>query len=579
VEDTVSQDLLKPVALPPELAKLLAPGPKVDNAKEKPSEDFLAVLDRALADKPAEKPSEAEKPQAARAVEAEARPVADPTPVRPSNGVRSAVETAPDAVSVQVTAETKLLNSHRLEKYHGRQNEAAEVRQVPRKAERVAVEPVAFARRDGTGETVAVNLAADARNQTRKAQAPIAQGLEGLGADIGAATSRKVGRKTGEEGAEETVGVNRKKLAAAQVGDAVPLAIPKAASIASIASPTGKAERAAELMQLHADTGGTKGLADALSIVKNLADKLGLNTAADPAAQAAKSVDLSRPATGLSLLRPAAVHGTKAAEAAERPIAAGKAEKGMALRQSRAESLRGERLGKDEAGQAIQQAADKGRVQVLDQSAQLGKPSLVLESMLAEKSASRGDEAIRKDSLQLVNTAYFTPAAERNTASIPVHLTASQHGNLQQALRSHLANGGNQDIVQQARIIMKDKDSGEIKLILKPESLGEVRIHLQMNEGHIAGTIFVENKEVQAAFEDNLNSLVQAFQDGGLSADNLTVAVDPRGAGDGNRDGQRQSADARSDERRKIHAVRSLENSVATVSLGDGAYGQVNLVV
>jgi flagellar hook-length control protein FliK len=565
VEDTVSQDLLKPVALPPELAKLLAPGPKAaDNAKEKPSEDFLAVLDRALKDKPAdktaEKPSEAERPQAARAVEAEARPAAEAA--------------ATLAAAAQRATEAKPLNSHRLEKYHGRQNEAAEVRQVPRKAERVAVESVASVRRDGAAEAAA-RLAADSSNPARKAQAPIAQGLEGLGADIGAATSRKVNRKTGEASTVETVGTKLKKLAAAPEGESATLAAKKTAPGVAQA---GKAERAAELMQLHADTGGTKGLADALSIVKNLADKLGLNPAADPAALAAKAVDLNRPVSSLTLLRPAAVHGAKAVETADRPAAA-KAERTVALRQSRAESLRGERLGKDEAGQAIQQAADKGRVQVVDQTAQAGKSSLVLESMLAEKSVSRGDEAARKDSLQLVNTAYFTPAAERNTASIPVHLTASQHGNLQQALRSHLATGGNQDIVQQARIIMKDKDSGEIKLILKPESLGEVRIHLQMNEGHIAGTIFVENKEVQAAFEDNLRSLMQAFQDGGLSTGNLTVAVDPRGAGDGNRDGQQQSADTRSDERRKIHAVRSLENNVATVNLGAEAYGQINLVV
>ena len=58
-EETVSQDLLTSLAPPPELSKLLNALPKLsERPSEQPSEDFLAVLNRALSEKPVERPDE-----------------------------------------------------------------------------------------------------------------------------------------------------------------------------------------------------------------------------------------------------------------------------------------------------------------------------------------------------------------------------------------------------------------------------------------------------------------------------------------------------------------------------------------
>lgn len=584
----MSLDLLQPVNMPAEIAKLLGAAKNPDRTTAQPGEDFLAVLDRALNEKPVDKPAE----NSALADGENYRKAGDTHPAgdqRPATEQRAAPETvqarsaaeAPLPAQPEV-ADAPMLNSHRLGKYHKRGDASAEIQTVPRKVER---------QRSGQDAEAGVRVAATrsdpqsspdpVRNAVQKAKPPISQGLEALGADLSVATSKKINHKTGGTPVQEQVDIGRKKLAAApSPADNQAKAAPATPRPAVVAS---KGEKAAEQMQLHADSGGTKGLADALSVVKGLADRLGLNgppgqNPADSAQQVNRTIDLSRNAAGFTLLRPAAVHGQDKAGGGDK---AERTEKIAALRHSRVDVLRAERLAKSDGSQAFQIAADKGRVQVSDQRLQAPKGSLVLESLLDKASgqAGRTDEAGRKDSLQLVNTAFLTPAGERNTVSIPVHLTASQHGNLAQALRSHLENQGNKDIVQQARIVMNGQESGEIKLILKPENLGEVRIHLQMQEGHIAGQIFVENKEVQAAFEENLNSLMQAFQDGGLSPGNLQVTVDPRGTGDGNQAGQRQFAEDRSDERRKIHAVRSLENSIATVAAGDEAYSQVNLVV
>ena len=576
----MSQDLLTSLAPPPELTKLLgARQSPSERPHDKPGEDFLAVLDRALSEKPLEKPfertSEARPEEFRRDERAESRLVsetgANVAAESPAN--QPPVPAQPQAkivAPVKIETEVEALASARLEKTHSRHDSTVVVHTVPRHDDKHNAD-----KSKGNIATVVSTVAA--QNLVQSSLASISQGMAKMGADPTAAISKKIDFKTGEPARDVRIESGRKKLATKVAENSSPELAAKKPVIKTVAS--GNGEKAAEKMQLHADTGGTKGLQDALSVVKNLADKLGLPTAAsaESAQAATRTLELGRTPLNLTVLKPNQPnqHGA-AAEKTD------KTEKVANAKNSRIELLRAERLGRHEGGDLLQQAADKGRVQVIDHSRQAFKPSLVLESMLADKNqsgqAGRADEASRKDSLQLVNTAFLSPVNDRNTVSIPVHLTASQHGNLAQALRSHLSEKGNTEIVQQARIIMNGQESGEIKLILKPENLGEVRIHLQMQDGHIAGQIFVENKEVQAAFEENLNSLIQAFQDGGLSTGNMQVVVDQRGSGQPGQS-DRQFAEDRSDERRKIHAVRSLENSVATVAAADSPYSQVNLVV
>ncbi|MCK4514519.1 MAG: hypothetical protein KAU31_04630, partial [Spirochaetaceae bacterium] len=55
------------------------------------------------------------------------------------------------------------------------------------------------------------------------------------------------------------------------------------------------------------------------------------------------------------------------------------------------------------------------------------------------------------------------------------------------SLRQTLNDQVNGEIVRTARMVVRGNDTGEIRLHLKPENLGNVRIILQMQEGHIAG--------------------------------------------------------------------------------------------
>ena len=122
--------------------------------------------------------------------------------------------------------------------------------------------------------------------------------------------------------------------------------------------------------------------------------------------------------------------------------------------------------------------------------------------------------------------------AQTSTQSPPHPGSAASQ--LRQALQEHL----NADIVRSARLIIRNQDSGEIRLHLKPEQLGSVRISLQMQDGHIAGRIIVDNQTVREAFEQNLASLQRAFQDSGLEASGVEVSVaDSGGRQDGDGDG------------------------------------------
>jgi hypothetical protein len=111
--------------------------------------------------------------------------------------------------------------------------------------------------------------------------------------------------------------------------------------------------------------------------------------------------------------------------------------------------------------------------------------------------------------------------AERAPDGLPAKAGEAFENILARELHQNL----NGDIVRHASIVLRDGNEGTIKLSLKPESLGNVKIHLEMAENRIAGHIIVENDEVLRAFERELRSLEQAFKDSGFAGATLDMAV------------------------------------------------------
>jgi flagellar hook-length control protein FliK len=90
------------------------------------------------------------------------------------------------------------------------------------------------------------------------------------------------------------------------------------------------------------------------------------------------------------------------------------------------------------------------------------------------------------------------------------------------------------NIVQAALVVLRDGNMGTINLQLKPESLGSVKIKLEMSDSKITGKILVQSDDALKAFRQELHSLEQAFRDGGFNASviNLSVSADAgQGAG------------------------------------------------
>lgn len=96
----------------------------------------------------------------------------------------------------------------------------------------------------------------------------------------------------------------------------------------------------------------------------------------------------------------------------------------------------------------------------------------------------------------------------------------------------------NGDIVQNAHLILKDGDQGTIRLRLHPDSLGGVKIELQLADNNISGRIIVESAEAKSAFERNMAQLQDAFKQGGFESARLEVQVGSGGSGAAGGQGQ-----------------------------------------
>jgi hypothetical protein len=87
------------------------------------------------------------------------------------------------------------------------------------------------------------------------------------------------------------------------------------------------------------------------------------------------------------------------------------------------------------------------------------------------------------------------------------------------------------DLVRTVGLVVRD-GGGEIRLTLKPESLGSVRIRLSLEDGKIEGRIVVDTPEARQAFEAGIDGLTRALQADGFQTGSLQVSVSGGNAGD-----------------------------------------------
>lgn len=84
---------------------------------------------------------------------------------------------------------------------------------------------------------------------------------------------------------------------------------------------------------------------------------------------------------------------------------------------------------------------------------------------------------------------------------------------------------GHSEILKEAKILVKDGQSGEIKMVLRPQELGTVKINLILENKHIVAKIFVDNNIVKDALQTALGDLKEVFAEQGMELGSLDVFV------------------------------------------------------
>ena len=107
-------------------------------------------------------------------------------------------------------------------------------------------------------------------------------------------------------------------------------------------------------------------------------------------------------------------------------------------------------------------------------------------------------------------------AAQNMTASSDQ--AASATGSQFQAMLANQIQANAPEFVRAGNIVLKDGNMGTINLIMHPESLGNVKISLEVSDKVIAGQITVASREAYNAFRESIGALQNAFTENGFES-------------------------------------------------------------
>ncbi len=151
-------------------------------------------------------------------------------------------------------------------------------------------------------------------------------------------------------------------------------------------------------------------------------------------------------------------------------------------------------------------------------------------------------------------------------ADTPVKSLTAEQNTVFERLKAE----GNSEIVKQTKIILKDESSGELKMLLKPEKLGYVRIRINLNDNNIVGRIIVDNNSIKEIFESNMENLIRNFRESGFNGASLEVSV-----GGGKNQGRQMESNERFFSEKIIEDVQ--QHNIVGINAMDNSL--INLVV
>jgi flagellar hook-length control protein FliK len=220
----------------------------------------------------------------------------------------------------------------------------------------------------------------------------------------------------------------------------------------------------------------------------------------------------------------------------------------------------------------VQKKSEKNKSDIkitVDDRRTVKEASPVLKKVLS-------DSASNKLTLELIpsdDVSSAMPQGEQADTGRSFSLMIAEEQKGAALLDRQLQDKGTQELSKNIRFVLKDNKEGEIKLILKPEALGKVRINLNLNENHIVGKIIVENNSVRQVFMNNLSDLTKALEDSGFSSASLDVSVGG---------GQTQSGSQYREEAPVYFTANALDNMDGQIPViyEDGVnMSQINMMV
>lgn len=195
------------------------------------------------------------------------------------------------------------------------------------------------------------------------------------------------------------------------------------------------------------------------------------------------------------------------------------------------------------------------------------------------KSSAEISEIYRNEKNNPQVTMDFAANAQQNIGSLNNQVASSAGSNFQAMLANQIQENAG-EIVKAGNIVLKDNDVGSIKLILHPESLGNVKIDLQVNEKNISGKIIVATQEAFNAFKETAENLKQAFVQSGFESAGLELSLANQNFA-GNHSGENQNNPAAEFAMRKVYGEINgfaEENFPEIENIENSAMNSINIV-